>query len=55
MHLDVVKQLVRIFCRSNKFALHWTTHTAQNHVYREDVIIDWVKYVCRKNILTSSH
>jgi len=41
---------VHRFCRCNKLVPRRTIHTAQNHVYNDDVIADWVSYV-RQEIL----
>ena len=45
---NVVKMRVHRFCIRNKLVPRRTTHTAQNHVYNDEVIADWVTYVRRE-------
>ena len=51
LHFNVVKMRVHRFCLRNKLVPRRTTHTAQNHVYNDDVIAAWKSYVCREILI----
>jgi transposase-like protein len=50
--IDVPFQLLRLrvrrFCIANRIVRRRTTHAAQNHVYNQEVMADWVGYINRE-------
>ena len=44
---------VRRFSLYCKIVQRRVTHAAQNHIYNQDIMIDWVKYVSRQVVMSS--
>ena len=45
---DLLRLRVRRFCLCNRIVRCRTTHVAQNHVYNQDIMKDWVTYIGRE-------
>jgi hypothetical protein len=45
---DLLHLCIRRFCLCNRIVRCRTTHIAQNHVYNQDIMRDWVTYIGRE-------